>query len=158
MLLVPRHVTSPDGHRWVVSVDWTRRKVQLPSAWRKKDGKRMAMPDACDCVNFGEGLVSSLVFLVVGLLVLLALWLVVWPLLALAIEASVALSVLVAGLIGRLVFGKPWIVEAVGGEDRHLRWTVQGVGAAHRVIGEVSDALAAGVEPVPLQAEPYWQT
>ena len=42
MLLSKRRVTAPDGTEWEVSVDWTRRPVRLPHAYRLGTGRKDA--------------------------------------------------------------------------------------------------------------------
>jgi hypothetical protein len=48
---------------------------------------------------------------------ILLFFIVLLPLLGLAFELIVLLLVLWSGIVGRLVFGRPWIVEAVAVDD-----------------------------------------
>jgi hypothetical protein len=54
-----------------------------------------------------------------------------------------------AGLIGRLVFRRPWIVEATstGRPPQTLVWKVPGWRRSGRLIDEITEALAAGQDP-----------
>src|SRR3954453_21704930 len=89
--------------------------------------------------------VAALVALVVaGLLV----WFVIWPLLALATELAVVATIAIAGLVGRVFFGRPWVIEAVGA-DTERRWQVRGMAAARRTIDELPEPLAARTAPHP---------
>jgi hypothetical protein len=171
MLLSKRRVTAPDGRRFEVSVDWTRRPLRLPHAYRRR-GWRRDVGDSMTGLDVpsggghhggggGGGLVgdigadfavaiAALVALVVaGLLV----WFVIWPLLALATELAVVVTIAIAGLVGRVFFGRPWVIEAVG-DGGERRWQVRGMAGARRTIDTIADQLAAGLEPVPDEAEP----
>jgi hypothetical protein len=169
MLLSKRTVTTPDGRRVEVSVDWTRRPVRLPHAYRRR-GWRDDAKDSLTGLDVpgggghhgggGGGLgdigadfavaIAALVALAIaGLLV----WFVIWPLLALATELAAVATIAIAGLVGRVFFGRPWVIEAVDGH-RERRWQVRGMAAARRTIDEIADQLAAGMEPHPDEAEP----
>src|SRR3954453_18726049 len=148
MVLSKRTVTTPDGRRYEVSVDWTRRPVRLPHAyrrrsWRKDVGDSMTGLDAPGGGGGGHGhggghrgggglsdigadravaVVALLALVVAGLLV----WFVIWPLLALATELAVVATIAVGGVVGRVFFGRPWVIEAVGGGTER-RWQVRGL-------------------------------
>ena len=158
MLLSKRRVTAPDGTEWEVSVDWTRRPVRLPHAYRLGTGRKDAgdvASSALDMPSFGDHgvgfadladdvlvtIVAVIVLIVGGLLV----WFVIWPLLAIATELAVVATIAVAGLVGRLFFGRPWVIEAVSAGGTEHRWQVRGIAAARRTIDEVADRLAAGL-------------
>jgi hypothetical protein len=169
MLLSKRTVTTPDGRRVEVSVDWTRQPVRLPHAYRRRRWR----DDAKDSLtgldvpgggghhgggggglgdlggDFAVAIAALVAFAMAGLLV----WFVIWPLLAIATELAVVATIAIAGLVGRVFFGRPWVIEAVdaGGERR---WQVRGMAAARRTIDEIAGQLAAGMEPQPGEAEP----
>src|SRR3954454_12062647 len=171
MLLSKRTVTTPDGRRVEVSVDWTRRPVRLPHAYRRRNWRKDAQDSltGLDVPGGGGGhhgggggggldgvgadcavAIAALIALVIaGLLV----WFVIWPLLAIATELAVVATIAAAGLVGRVFFGRPWVIEAVdaGGERR---WQVRGMAAARRTIDEIADQLGAGMDPHPGEAEP----
>jgi hypothetical protein len=171
MLLSKRTVTTPDGRRVEVSVDWTRRPVRLPHPYRRR-GWRDDAKDSLTWLDvpggggghhgggggggpgdigadFAVAIAALIALVVAGLLV----WFVIWPLLAIATELAVVATIAIAGLVGRVFFGRPWVIEAVdaGGERR---WQVRGMAAARRTIDEIADQLAAGLDPHPDEAEP----
>src|SRR4051794_36666367 len=170
MLLSKRTVTTPDGRRVEVSVDWTRQPVRLPHAYRRRGWRKDAQDSLTGLdvpgggthhgggggggldgigADFAVAIAALVALAIAGLLV----WFVIWPLLALATELAVVATIAVAGLVGRVFFGRPWVIEAVDG-PRERRWPVRGMAAARRTIDEIADHLAAGVEPHPGEAEP----
>lgn len=173
MDLFARTVTAPDGTVWDVSPLWKGRRhgPRIPSAWRKIREQRRAERaagreekesgggsgggglDACDC-DCGDTVDSAILVVIVLIVVGGLAYFVVWPLLALAIELLIVLFLVFAAFVGRAAFGHPWIVEADGSDGRRLEYRVAGYGAMRRVLREVSDGLAFGVqEPAPLGAE-----
>jgi hypothetical protein len=171
MLLSKRRVTTPDGRRVEVSVDWTRRPVRLPHAYRRR-GRRGGAQDPLTGVDVpggggtthhggGGGFLGDIgadFMIAIAALVALAVagvlvWFVIWPLLAIATELAVVATIALAGLIGRVFFGRPWVIEAVG-PDGERRWQVRGMAGARRTIDEIAEQLAAGVDPRPAEAEP----
>src|SRR3954471_17397682 len=170
MLLSKRTVTTPDGRRVEVSVDWTRQPVRLPHAYRRRGWRKDAQDSLTGLGGPGGGAphgggggagldgigadfavaITALIALVIaGLLV----WFVIWPLLALATELAVVATIAIAGLVGRVFFGRPWVIEAVGA-DTERRWQVRGMAAARRTIDELADQLAAGADPHTDEAKP----
>jgi hypothetical protein len=170
MLLSKRTVTTPDGRRVEVSVDWTRRPVRLPHAYRRR-GWREDAKDSMTGLDVpggggghhgagggGIGDIGADFAVAIAALVALAIagvlvWFVIWPLLAIATELAVVATLAIAGLVGRVFFGRPWVIEAVDGSGER-RWQVRGMAAARRTIDEIADQLAAGTEPHPNEAEP----
>jgi hypothetical protein len=181
MLLSKRTVTTPDGRRIEVSVDWTRRPVRLPHAYRRK-GRRDDVVDPLTGIDVGGGdhhgigshggshggggggggglltdigtdAAVAVAALIAIVLAVVLVWFVIWPLLAIATELAVVATIAVAGLVGRVFFGRPWVIEAVGpGGER--RWQVRGMAGARRTIDQIADQLAAGLDPHPDEAEP----
>jgi hypothetical protein len=171
--LYARTVTAPDGTVWEVSPLWKARRhgVRVPSHWRsayerrrarrragreeseKRDGGGLGGLDACDC-GVGDDIASAFAVVVVVIVVGLLAYFVVWPLLAIAIELLILFLLVVAGLVGRIAFGHPWIVEADAADGRRLEYRVVGYGAMRRCLTELADALRFGQsEPVLLGAE-----
>ena len=121
-------VVDPDGVRWEV----TRRWLERP-AWSRHRG-------VDDGAGFGysggdvDGLLG--VAVVVAFVLLLGFGLPV-------LLAVLGLAVAVGGLALRILFGRPWLVEArsVGGE---LAWRVRGVRRSRRAIEAIARALERG--------------
>jgi hypothetical protein len=170
MLLSKRTVTTPDGRSVEVSVDWTRQPVRLPHAYRRR-GWRKDVEDSMTGLDvpggggahhgggggvpgdigadFAVAIAALVVLVVAGVLV----WFVIWPLLAIATELAVVATIAIAGLVGRVFFGRPWVIEAVDA-NAERRWQVRGMAAARRTIDEIAGQLAAGTDPHPGEAEP----
>ena len=116
---------------------------------------RSLVSESLDGVGFDSSAVGSIdsgAGLVVVLLTLIAV-LVLVPLLFFGVELLMVGSLFAAGLAGRLVSRRPWIIEArtshpLGGE-RRLEWQVRGWRRSHHVIEIVVSDLRAGREPGP---------
>jgi hypothetical protein len=148
-----RKVTDPGGMEWRVRPRW-RIGPEIRFRRRRDDGGVDGLPDLGDLGAADEA--AGAIVLVLGLVVLAVLAVVfVWPLLALAVELLIALILVLAGLVARIVLRRPWIVEAStpGGASR-LRYRVRGYRAMRRVCAELADRLAAGDrEPTVARAE-----
>jgi hypothetical protein len=120
-------VTDPDGVKWGVSRQW----LKLPRwrVWRPPW-------DSLTGVDFG-GAELSIVFVIIALLVLLVFFGI--PLLVFLL----ALLVAVLSLVIRIVFGRPWVVEAKS-ERGELQWRVRGTRRSRRAMQEVAAALRRG--------------
>jgi hypothetical protein len=137
-------VTAPDGGRWRVRRRWLDRP--LPSIWRRfkesrdedlEDGVLGALPSA----DWADGWWAIAIPIALILFVFVLL-----PLLGVALELIVVIFVFCSGLIGRLFFGRPWIVEADpqdgGAGRRAVAFPVKG----WRRAGEAADRLARQIE------------
>ncbi len=104
------------------------------------------MPDLGGLEELGAWaliLVGSVVFAVVLI-----------PLLLFGIELIVLGLLIALGILARAVLGRPWLVKATptDGSPGELTWKVSGWGRSHRLIQEVTGALAAGLDPAPAEA------
>ena len=63
-------------------------------------------------------------------------------------QASFFVAGLVAGAVGRFVFGRPWRVEARRGDERR-DWFVRGYGDAARLRDTLQAEFDAGLDPRP---------
>ncbi len=79
---------------------------------------------------------------------------VIVPLLLFGIELVLLGLVVAAGVAGRTLLGRPWIVQAkpLASDARVLSWRVVGWRRSSRLIEEISTALGAGLEPPPAEA------
>src|SRR6187551_3429556 len=115
-------VEDPTGVEW----DVTRRWLELVPLWRFG---RQGASDLGHGVSGGSG---DVVAVIAGLVIFALLLLVGIPLL-------LFLVALVAGIVGlatRLVFGRPWLVEARS-ERGELAWRVRGTRASRRAVDEI---------------------
>jgi hypothetical protein len=79
-----------------------------------------------------------------------ALALVLIPLLLFGVELVIVGCLLAAGILARLLLGRPWLIEAqlIDGA-RILEWQVSGWRRSQRLIEQVASDLEAGREPAP---------
>jgi hypothetical protein len=120
-------VTDPDGVRWDVSRRW----LQLPRwrLWRPWDYDPGGW-------TFGDADLGTVLFIVVLLLLLILVGI---PLLVFLVGALLA----VASLAARILFGRPWVVEAKS-ERGQLEWRVRGTRGSRRAMQEIAAALRRG--------------
>jgi hypothetical protein len=76
-------------------------------------------------------------------------FLVLLPLLGIALELIVLLLILWSGIVGRVVLGRPWIVEAVNLDDagRSRTFAVKGWQGSGRAIEELGTAISVSGPP-----------
>jgi hypothetical protein len=143
-------VTAPDGAQWTIRRVWAGRAWPRWRRVRVGDGMAEAgwwSPAPDNPEDIGIWLVAVLAGVVLVLVLI--------PLLLFGFEL-VLLGVLIAGgILARTLLGRPWIVRAESGDGgRALEWQVRGWRRSARALGEVRDALAAGLHPEPADAEP----
>jgi hypothetical protein len=103
--------------------------------------------DGAGCaIDLAEGIVAGIVVLVVVVLVLIF----IVPLVMVTLELVVLLLLVAAGLVAKVVFRRPWGVEAEALDGpragRLVVWRVVGWRASGAHLAQVADALAAGVD------------
>ena len=144
-------MVTPDGQVWTVGRRWVGDRPRLRN--RDRDSDLDVGGDAADAASFwgdffsfddiGPGAILA------GLAVTIAvavLFLAVWPLVAIAIEILILLILFVAGVVGRVLFRRPWTVEARAG-NRRVRWKVPGWRASGELVERVSRRIVAGEDP-----------
>jgi hypothetical protein len=134
---------------WRIGRRWINRG--LPH-WRKvRFGKRRAGEAAEILMLPDVGGFDDIGAVVLVLVAVAAIVIVVVPLLLFGIELILLGLVVAAGIVGRTLLGRPWVVRAVpvGDDARVLAWRVYGWRRSARVIEEVAAALDAGHDPVP---------
>jgi hypothetical protein len=101
----------------------------------------LAIPDFGGLDNIGAAI------LIIAALVVVAI--VVVPLLLFGIELIGLGLVLAAGIVGRTLLGRPWVVQAISGDDspQELTWRVVGWRRSAHLIAEVAASLEAGLDP-----------
>ena len=144
-----RAVRAPGGEEWRVGRRWITRS--LPR-WRKVRVGGAANDAAWWIPDFGnlEDL-GLAVMVAVGALVFAVILI---PLIFFGVELIIVGLAIAAGILGRGLLGRPWVVEAVMDEEPHrtLGWRVVGLKRSARVIEEVALALQSGLEPSPGEA------
>jgi len=133
------NVQAPDGRTWTVKRRWFPRRRRIGRA----DLDHLT-PDWLDFGSFADDLSGILLGIVVGI-VAFVLVLVLFNVVAIAIELVLLILLLFAGLFGRVVLRRPWIVQARSG-DAELEWPVVGWGPSGRKIAEVAEQLRSGAQ------------
>lgn len=147
-------VTTPNGDRWRVGRRWldrslpnlrhrfraNREKVVDEGSWF--DG--LMIPDF-DLLDFDDSPAAAIAIALGALL----LFLVLLPLIGIALELIVLLVLLWSGIVGRVLFGRPWIVVAANLDDpqRSVAFAVKGWRRSSQAIEELSRALAIDGPP-----------
>jgi hypothetical protein len=141
-------VTDPEGGRWQVRRRWLERP--LPEL-RKRVRERPVDLDADDALNalwIADGIDSLSVSVAIGV-ASLVLVLILLPLLGIAIELLAVLVLVGAGVFGRVVLRRPWIVEArnLDDERRSVDYAVTGWRASSLAIKELRRTIAVAGPP-----------
>lgn len=150
-----RTVTAPDGARWRVGRRWmparaveVRRRLPAPTL----RGISRDWLDGVWAVDFGDAddlgviVVAVVAALVVGILLVF----VVLPLIGLAVELAVPVVLLGTSVVGRVLFRRPWVVEAVNVDrpEQRAELPVKGWRASGRAIVAIERAIECnGVPP-----------
>ncbi len=141
-----RQVTAPDGREWKVGRQWLPTRVRIrrddihdPGGGDGGDGFLDTMGDFFGIDDAGAGILVG--FAVVALTALLLA--VVFPVIALTLELIVLLALFLAGIVGRVLFRRPWHVLART-DDARYRWPVRGWRASGERVNAVADGLARG--------------
>ncbi len=141
-----RNVTAPDGRRWTVGRRWLSRRRRLARADLSD-----ATPDFLDFGGADDlGVLGMILAAIALFFVTIFLVLVLFNVVAIAIELTLVIFLLVAGVFGRVVLRRPWIVRARNGDTSH-EWPVVGWRASRRTIADVSERLRSGaqLDPAP---------
>lgn len=75
-------------------------------------------------------------------------WWVLLPLLLIAIDLMIVLVLLVVTVVGRVLFRRPWTVEATAGNGERVVAEVVGWRAALRRRDEIAESLRLGQRPI----------
>ena len=140
-----RKVTGPDGRRWTLGRHWLPRRRRFKKADISDVG-----PDA-GFLDFGGddlGIFGIIIAVIAGLFLAAFVVLLVFNVFALALELLILIVVALAGVIGRVVFRRPWMVFARSG-DEQLVWPVVGYFNSRAKLQELSSQLALGTELEP---------
>jgi lysylphosphatidylglycerol synthetase-like protein (DUF2156 family) len=134
-------VTAPDGTRWKVRRRWLGKRFKVG----KPDGF-----DGGSGLDFGDA--DGILAVIAAILLVVVLFFLAWFVIAIALEITILIVLLVAGLFGRVVLRKPWTVVAVNEHDGRRQWQVVGWRASRALIRDVEAALQAGM-PLPDQSQ-----
>lgn len=140
-----RKVHDPQGATWTVGRRWLE-GLHLPR-WRGRDPGLDGLDAAGALADAGPLAILGLIIAAGALLVLLAF--VALPLLFFGAELVVVLVVVLAGLVGRLVLGHPWLIEARTDGQVVERRRVAGWGASRAAVGQLRGEVASGLLRAP---------
>lgn len=141
----------PGGRTWTVRRRWAPR-LRDRSLWHRFRRRfRQAFDRVGDvgdadpgCLEvFGEGLL-------VGLAVIAAVLLLVFvavPLVFAVLDLVVVLLLAALGILTRVLFRRPWTIEATSDDGGRLRWRVKGWRASGAKRDEIEGLLATGILP-----------
>jgi len=145
-------VTSPDGHRWRVGRRWMDRSLPDPRQRYRANREKVfgddsgggpldvfILPDF-GALDFDDNPVAAVAIAVAVAIGALLLFLILPPLIGGAFELIVLLVLLWSGIVGRVLFGRPWVVAAIDLHDpeRSAAFAVKG----WRRSGETVEQLA----------------
>jgi hypothetical protein len=134
-------VTDPHGDEWEVRRKWVHRRLR----WRGKRGAGDLM-DGADLAGLGGDLpVVGVVLTAIALLLFaIAAVLFIVPALIFIVELLVIVAIVGLGVMGRVLFGRPWTVEARRSDDTEaIEWKVSGWRASQDLVHEITDHLRA---------------
>lgn len=170
-----RNVQAPDGRDWVVRRRWAwrsslwegraarspvERSEGLWARFRRRmrrllEGARFSghvLEAGGNLGELGEIPAVGIVFLVIAVVIVAAAVvlfgaLVLVPLLLAILDLAVLLVLAGLGLLARLVFRRPWTIDAHASDGTHLAWKVAGWRASSAQRDEVAQLLSSGITP-----------
>jgi len=91
----------------------------------------------------------------VAIMVITLIVFVVVPLLLFGIELIILGLVVAAGIIGRVLLRRPWLIRArsIGPPRQEMAWKVSGWRHSADAIDEIASAFTSGIEPDPKHAQ-----
>ena len=150
-------VTAPDGHRWRVGRRWMDRSLPDPRHRYREHREKifgddsgsgtldvLTLPDF-DLLDFDDSPVAAIAVAIGALL----LFLILLPLIGVALELIVLLVLLWSGIVGRVFFGRPWVVAAVDLDDpeRSAAFAVKGWRRSGSAVEELKRTIAVSGTP-----------
>lgn len=147
-------VTDPDGRAWVVRRRWMPR---LPGEtlwarfrWRFRRVRRRTtqldehIPDVPLDIGDGPGGILAAIALLLALVVLV---LFVLPLFIALVEVAILVALALVAIGARILFRRPWTVEAAARDGEVLSWQVVGWRASGDHARVVARQLRRGLPP-----------
>jgi hypothetical protein len=141
-----KRVRAPDGAEWVVRRRWMDRRVPKVAERVKEYAPDLAIEGGLDGLWIADSLTATILL---GVAIVLTVF-VLLPVLGFAIELILLILILSSGVFGRIVLGRPWIVEArnLTKPGRPLEFPVKGWRRSGELIRQLVSALqATGVPP-----------
>lgn len=142
-------IEDPQSRQWTVRRKWVHRKLR----WRGPKRTDLDFTRGVDLTGFadvGDDLPIIGVILTVIALVLIAIVAVMFiiPAVIFLAELLIVVAIVGAGLAARVLFGRPWTIEAHrDGTDDIYEWKVNGWRASGDLVRSVADQLRVTGEP-----------
>lgn len=160
-----RTIKSPSGQRWVITLRWLpwsprwrgfkrSRNQQEREAKPTEGGSRWDWLELADpLVMFDEGCLP-VVGIALGIALVAGSFLLVVPFFVFVVEILIVILAVVVGVVVRVVFRRPWLIDAVSkdGAESELVWAVVGYRRSREVIDEIARQIEVGVK-TPLVAD-----
>jgi len=150
--MAKRTVTTPSGEVWQVRRLWAPR-LKGERVWSRvrrrtrRVGRRSGeLADAPDPGCAGD-LLDDLAIAAVVVLVVLFVVLVGIPLLVALLDLVVIALLTLLGVVARVVFRRPWVIEATDGGATRRTWRIAGWRASREAVDHIAGALAHGHPP-----------
>lgn len=145
-------VVDPQGRTWTVRRRWHRRPTPR---WRGRVG-RLGDVFNGGLEAFSDNLLAGIAVLIVVLVAAVFLIFFGLPLLLFVVESVYLLLVVLFGIVTRVVFGRPWVVEAVSDDPTTapIEVPVVGWGASRREVESLRRRVAMGTTPRPPLGDP----
>ncbi len=146
-------ITGPDGRQWTVRrrlaprlgaetvFGRIRRRV---ASITNRTTNGLDVPSGCMSVDL-DGIV--VVLLVLAALLLLVF--VVIPLLVVIIDLLILVLLALLGIVARVVFRRPWVLEAAASDGQRHQWRVVGWRRSGEQCRHIAQMLGAGIVPPP---------
>lgn len=153
--MASKRATDPNGHEWTVRRKWVHRQLR----WRGTRGSRaLDLMDGADFADLGGDLpvVGLILTAIAVLLVAIVAVILIIPALIFVAELLIVVGLVGLGLMGRVLLGRPWTVEAhMEGTDHTYEWKARGWRASTELVQTLANhlretGLPAGGERVPL--------
>ena len=148
---------TPGGEVWHVRRLWAPR-LQQERLWtrvRRRMGRSGRVAgELTSTPDIGFLDLFDDVFAVIGLviaavIVVVVLAFVVMPLVVALLDLLVVVLISLVGVAGRMMFRRPWVVEAVDSDGHRYTWRIVGGRESRAAVDAIAGAFAHGHEPPP---------
>ena len=150
--MAKRTEITPSGDLWRVRRLWAPRwrgETFTSRAWGRlrRSGRRTGHMADVPSPGCAADLVDELAIAVGVILVVLFVVFVGVPLLLAVIDLLALMLLTALGVVARVVFRRPWMVEAVGPDEVRRTWRIVGWRASREAVDSIADGLAHGAPP-----------
>lgn len=147
-------VTAPDGTTWVVRRQWARRvatrALQARLAGRRRRRRRenggWTWSEVAETATWLPEFDVVMILAVVAVVAVVVL-----GLFAVVVDVLVVAALVLGGGVARMLFRRPWTVEAVADSGERFTRQVVGWGASGRARDEIAAGLRHGQQPEELR-------